>query len=111
MRTVIVTGGRNYADAERIAAELTHLAPTKIIHGGAPGADTLAGLWAFKHCVPVTVYRADWKSNGLAAGPIRNELMCRDNQDATVLAFPGGRGTANCVMNARAFNMRVIEVK
>jgi hypothetical protein len=107
---IIVTGGRDYSDRKRVDAELTNLAPTHIIQGGATGADWLAARWGEHHCVRVTTMRADWDKHGRAAGPIRNEAMLREHKDATVLAFPGGRGTADCVRQARALGLRVIEV-
>jgi len=107
---VIVTGGRNYCDAKRVDEALTIIRPSEIIHGGARGLDTLAGLWAQKHNIKVKVYPAYWDTFGLSAGPKRNQLMLSDNQDAMVLAFPGGRGTGHCVGLARKMGMRVTGV-
>ena len=60
--------------------------------------------------VPCRVYPADWKANAKAAGPIRNAEMLADFKPDTVIAFPGGRGTADMVRKAKAAGVRVIEV-
>jgi hypothetical protein len=46
------------------------------------------------------IFDADWTKHGKAAGPIRNQEMI-DEADA-LAAFPGGRGTADCVRRAKA---------
>lgn len=50
---------------------------------------------------------ADWKKHGKAAGPIRNGIMLRDGKPDMVVAFPGGRGTANMVDQARLADLIV----
>ncbi|WAJ27112.1 DUF2493 domain-containing protein [Antarcticirhabdus aurantiaca] len=50
MTRVLVCGGRHYNDARTLNATLDAIKDevgiTAIIHGGAGGADHLAGLWA-----------------------------------------------------------------
>ena len=98
---LLVTGGRDYSDfqALRIVLDQIHKEHpvTLLIHGGARGADTLAGRWAESNGVPTAVYRAQWKEHGKAAGPIRNQLMLTEGRPDAYLAFPGGRGTADMV--------------
>jgi hypothetical protein len=84
---------------------------TSMVHGGARGADSLAGDWAYVRGIAVTVYRAQWGVHGLAAGPIRNMQMLEQEKPDAVLAFPGGRGTADMVIKAKLAGVRVIEVK
>jgi hypothetical protein len=50
---------------------------------------------------------AEWESLGRKAGPIRNQRMLTEGKPALVVAFPGGKGTANMVAQARATNVRV----
>jgi len=57
------------------------------------------------------VYKANWNLHGKKAGPIRNKEMCHENQDATLVAFPGGKGTANCIQEATCIGMNIIKVK
>lgn len=111
MSEIIVTGGRNYSDKQKIDSVLSFINPTKIIQGGASGADWLAKNWALKNdTLCVTVY-ADWDTYGKAAGPMRNLKMINDFPNAIIVAFPGGKGTANCIANAVESGRIVLEVK
>lgn len=109
---VLVTGGRDYDDRKRVAAELSSLAPGLVLHGGALGADHLASEWAERNGVHAASVPALWKAHGKAAGPKRNAVlveMCR-RLGGSVLAFPGGNGTADCVRRAKAAGLTVREV-
>jgi hypothetical protein len=112
---VLVCGGRNYANWGRVRNTLDLLHRTRrnitcIIHGGAHGADTLADDWADIRDIKSFTYPADWKSHGRAAGPIRNRRMIEEGKPDLVIAFPGGRGTANMVRQAKEAGIEVIEV-
>jgi len=78
-----------------------------IITGGATGADSYANDWAYANDVPCKVFRADWKKHGRAAGPIRNKQMIVEGKPDLVLAFPGGKGTANMVKQAQEHGIEV----
>jgi hypothetical protein len=110
-RTVIVTGGRDYADANKVFDTLNFLRPTTVIQGGAEGADALARDWAFATQTELITYKADWKTHGRQAGPMRNKRMLFENPMATVVAFKGGRGTEDCMRQAIALGFLVLEVK
>ena len=121
---VLVCGGRNYDKADVwnwleqnlydhvYAVTRTHPIPplTTIIHGGAQGADEGAGDWAKSEGCRVQIFKADWKKHGKAAGPIRNQQMIDVGQPDIVIAFPGGKGTADMVRRASAAGVPVIEV-
>ena len=109
---VLVCGGRDFDDGYVLECTLNRLKipPTHIIEGGASGADHLAALWAGFHSVPHTTFQADWKAHGRAAGPIRNQQMIDEGKPDLVIAFPGGKGTADMVRKARAAGVDVIEV-
>ncbi|MAK86557.1 MAG: hypothetical protein CMK96_06365 [Pseudomonas sp.] len=82
-----------------------------VIHGAARGVDTQAMIAAqtipgVKH-LP---FAADWNSHGKAAGPIRNSRMLKEGKPDLVVAFPGGRGTADMVRQARLAGVEVAEV-
>lgn len=85
-------------------------APALVIHGNAPGADTLGGEWAYARGIKQNLFSADWIRHGRAAGPIRNQRMIDDGKPDLVIAFPGGRGTADMVRRARAAGVEVVEV-
>lgn len=107
---VIVCGGRSFLDDDLVWATLRSYPITALAHGGATGADTAAGRWANSLGIECHRYAADWETHGRAAGPIRNRTMLRMFQPDAVIAFPGGRGTADMIRQARAAGVRVIEV-
>ncbi len=109
-RRIVVTGGRNYADRQRVFDVLDQQSPTHIAHGGASGADALAGEWAQSRGVKCTVYPANWQAHGKAAGPIRNRDMLLDFAPDGVIAFAGGNGTAHCVSVAQDLGLAVLRV-
>lgn len=106
---LLVTGGRSYSDHKRLSDELNKLEDQldEIAHGGAKGADTLAGTWAVGHGIPCRVFPADWERHGRAAGPIRNREMLQAFRPDRVLAFTGGVGTADMVSLAEAAGIPV----
>ena len=110
--TVLVCGGRTFRNrAWFVRAMAEHAsAATRILQGGAPGADRLAFEWARANSVEVTTYEADWTAHGRAAGPIRNQRMLDEGQPDLVVAFPGTRGTADMVKRAKVAGVRVVEV-
>lgn len=109
---VLVCGGRNYADRGRLFAAMDdlhgHLDFSAVIHGGAPGADSLAGEWARSRGVEEIAVPADWKRHGKAAGPRRNQSMLDDHHPTCVVAFPGGKGTADMVRRAASARLGII---
>lgn len=115
MTRVLVCGGRNFSDWALLKSQLD--AENKkhqfsiLIHGGAPGADTLAKTWAAISGIPELQFLALWQTNGRAAGPIRNQQMIDEGKPELVIAFPGGRGTADMVKRAVQHQITVIEIK
>lgn len=116
---VLVCGGRNFSRFNRGEARLVieHLnrlsderGPLTIIEGGAPGVDSTAHAWARTWGAGCETYRAEWTKHGRAAGPKRNQRMIDEGKPDLVVAFPGGRGTADMVRRARAAGIEVIEV-
>jgi len=104
---VLVTGGRDFDDAEWLETVLGWLPIAAIVEGCARGADRLAELYAYDHRITLYHYPADWKMHGKAAGLIRNGQMLHARPDL-VVAFPGGRGTADMVRRAQAAGVRII---
>ena len=127
---VVVTGGRNRATPEDEAivtealdavlawsGDFDRACPCEdgcislvIVEGGATGIDTLAREWARKHegvsLETFGITRDEWERLGRSAGPRRNEKMLKAGTDL-VVAFGGGRGTANCVMQAKRLGIPV----
>src|SRR5262245_12111003 len=111
---VLVTGGRDFADRDLLFGALDRIHEEKpfsvLVHGGAKGADRLAGEWATARGVAVEAHPAAWKQYCRAAGVIRNSTML-DPKPALVLAFPGGKGTADMVQKAKQAGIEVILVE
>jgi len=113
---VLVCGGRNFSDRDRVFAKLNHLYYDpdvwmfEIIQGGATGADMIAKEWTKNKvgCFCWT-YTADWKKYGKAAGPIRNQRMIDEGRPDICVAFPGGKGTADIVRRCKAAGIEVID--
>lgn len=127
---ILVCGGRNYADKLRLFSVLDELcevrgwrrspgpplgdgpfAAVHVIHGGARGADALAALWARDNFCSTTAFFADWGAQGKAAGAIRNQRMLDEGRPELVVAFPGGRGTADMVRRTKVAKIELVEIK
>lgn len=112
---VVVTGGRNYSDRPLVRDVIDHLPDgTLVINGGAPGADELCVEAAKSRGLPYMTMPY-FKHLGSAGGPVRNWKMLdvlralrEYGYTVQVIAFPGGRGTANCVEQARGYGLPVV---
>ncbi len=99
------------AEADLLRRTLSSLPEVRfVIHGEAKGADSHAALWASVNGVTVEAYPADWKKHGRAAGPLRNARMLAEGKPDLVIAFPGGRGTADMVRKAEAAGVPVRKI-
>lgn len=110
VETWIVCGSRSYRsdifdELDRLAEERGY--PLTVRHGDCRGVDRQAHEWARQRCISVERCPADWITHGRAAGPIRNRQMLDAGADL-VVAFPGGRGTADMVKQARARGVEVV---
>lgn len=108
--TVIVTGGRSFDKYDTVDRVLSSMRVSLVVHGDCSGADTLAKRWAEANRIPHEPNQALWKEHGKAAGPIRNRDMVLKHRDAIVVAFPGDKGTKNCMRVAVANRLIVLEV-
>ncbi len=111
---ILVCGGRDYANASALNQALDAIQRennvTRLIHGAARGADSLAAAWARSRGIPALAFPADWATHGKAAGFRRNEAMLREGRPELVVAFPGGKGTAHMVSLAKAVGVPVRQV-
>lgn len=85
-----------------------------VIHGAAAGADELGGAWAEVAGVPAIACPADWYPGGRydpGAGPKRNASMLAQYKPDVVIAFTGGRGTADMIRRSKAAGVRVIDLR
>jgi hypothetical protein len=122
---VLVCGSRSANDRGRVFVSLTKLFEERggfsfLLQGGAGeedddgsairGVDLLARDWARAAEVPSITFLAEWDKHGRAAGPIRNQQMLDDGRPDLVVAFPGGRGTADMVRRASKAGIEVVHV-
>lgn len=114
---VLVCGSRHWRDKKAIRMILEELPrDTVIIHGGAVGADRLAGEVAKElKFDKIIVFPAQWRKYGQAAGPIRNKRMLIEGKPDTVYAFhpniEQSAGTRNMVEQAKKAGIPVRDVK
>lgn len=114
---VLVCGGREYADKERVGRVLDAVyagaqsagKDVSIIHGNARGADLLADQYAREKSLRVLAFPADWDAHGKRAGYIRNKQMLDEGKPHAVIAFPGGNGTRMMVGLAKRYGIPVKE--
>lgn len=133
---VLVTGSRSWGDIDAVHTALDALAQSAaqsgysgltVVHGGAKGADTTAGLWVVDRkrrgwrvtAEPHPVSGADWREHGNLAGHRRNARMVDLGADVC-LAFinpcerekcrrprpHGTHGTVQCAELAEAEGIR-----
>ena len=118
---VLVCGGRDYNDKTKVWKALHAVADQHgmifLIQGGAKGADSHARDWvrdqmrtAPRRASGGVTFHADWLRYGPKAGPIRNQKMIDEGKPDLVIAFPGGKGTADMVRRARAAGIEVREI-
>ena len=103
---VLVTGDRNWTDFGAIRDFLEKHEATIVVHGGASGADELAGFSATTLGIECRVHEANWKEFGRKAGPIRNKDMFNEEQPDIVGAFhdtlEDSKGTLDMVKYAKS---------
>lgn len=113
---IVVTGSRHLKSdncakiAEQIARKLSPKMDFTLIHGCAPGADTIiANHFCSMESVHVIKVLADWSKHGNGAGPKRNlemlELAANFTPESLwVLGFPmvgqSNNGTRHCLRAA-----------
>lgn len=73
-----------------------------MLHGGARGADKLAGTVAAKLGFEVEEYEAEWNTYGKAAGALRNIKMIETEPDLVIAFWDGASaGTKHTLSLAR----------
>lgn len=109
---ILVCGGRDFSDSILLNKTLRDFffGPEDVlICGMARGADRMAYDWVKARDILIEEYPAEWDKHGKAAGFIRNQDMLDSGVDV-VVAFPGGRGTADMVRRARKAGVEVVEI-
>ena len=118
---VIIAGSRDFNDYEllkksaiEIITKKTMLPDlTRIISGGARGADTLGERFANEMGLEISRFIPDWDGLGKRAGYVRNAEMAKfaveDDNDGMLIAFWDGqsRGTKHMIDLAKRYGLEV----
>lgn len=108
---LIIAGTRTFDDYDFLKKQMYYAfrneTITKVLSGGAKGADALGERWAFERTITVAKYYPDWNKHGRSAGPIRNKEMA-ENADACIVFWDGeSKGTASMIKEAKAKNLKL----
>lgn len=118
---VIIAGSRDFNDYEllkksaiEIITKKTMLPDlTRIVSGGARGADTLGERFANEMGLEITRFIPNWDGLGKRAGYVRNAEMAKfaveDDNDGMLIAFWDGqsRGTKHMIDLAKRYGLEV----
>ena len=118
---VIIAGSRDFSDYEllkkstiEIITKKTMLPDlTRIVSGGARGADTLGERFANEMGLEISRFIPDWDGLGKRAGYVRNAEMAKfaveDDNDGMLIAFWDGqsRGTKHMIDLAKRYGLEV----
>ena len=118
---VIIAGSRDFNDYEllkksaiEIITKKTMLPDlTRIVSGGARGADTLGERFANEMGLEISRFIPDWDGLGKRAGYVRNAEMAKfaveDDNDGMLIAFWDGqsRGTKHMIDLANKYGLEV----
>lgn len=129
---ILVTGSRHWKDYAVISRGLTVAIETLIakfpddktitlVHGAAPGADSLAAKFMVNatkflaskgYRVVIEPHPADWDKYRNAAGPIRNREMVEAGADICVaFVAPDSKGTVGCMKMCADAGIEILEYR
>lgn len=86
---------------------------TRLVSGGASGADKLAERYSMVYNIPIKVFYPDWKTYGKAAGPIRNKLIVQASDFVVAFWDHASRGTLSSINLAKSFGkpIHIIDIR
>jgi ABC-type enterochelin transport system substrate-binding protein len=101
MNTLAIVGSRTFNDYDTLSKITTklvaHFNITKIVSGGAAGADTLASKYAKEHSIELVEFIPDWQLHGKSAGFKRN-LDIVNNANVVIAFWDGSsKGTKHSI--------------
>ena len=129
MFTVLVCGGRDYTDIDKLYCALDSVVDKNglwhpdypnncvnqellIVSGGARGADSHATDWAEMRGVRFNVYLPNWSKYGsVRAAAIRNDYILQSEKIDLVVAFGGDANSEDLVRRAEKAKIMVIRIK
>ena len=109
---IAVIGSRNFANYELLKKTLSEITGiTKVISGGAKGADSLAEQWAKENQIETVIYKPDWAKYGRGAGVVRNRLIIEDC-DLCIAFWDGeSKGTKSSIDHCKKLNKKLTIVR
>lgn len=111
---IAFTGGTKYQNTDKIWAvldkALARYPDMVLLHGNAPGADTVAKLWANSRKVTQKAFDPEWKKYGNACVFKRNDEMLAA-EPMHLIAFPGTGITDNMVDKAKKLGIKVADYR
>jgi hypothetical protein len=105
-----IIGSRTFNDYSLLYSTLEKHFISKIISGGAKGADTLGSQYATEKNIPLEIFYPDWVKYPRTGGFIRNKLIVR-NSDILIAFWDNcSRGTKNSLDYAEKLKKKIIIV-
>lgn len=98
---ISVIGTREFQDYDRLKFLLDSLKPTKIISGGADGADSLGEKYADEHGIPKKIHYPDWVKHKYSAAFVRNQLIIDDGEIIVACWDLKSGGTSDAIDRAK----------
>ncbi len=119
---ILICGGRHFNEYDVFSKTVNsvlndleiHQDQIELVSGGCEGTDKMAERYAEENSISISVFNADWKRYGRAAGPIRNRQMIdyiKDSDHSYVIAFTSDRtkGTRNTIELASKNSIEVFQ--
>jgi hypothetical protein len=107
---VAIVGSRTFKDYKKLKEIINSLNIniSKIISGGANGADKLGELLAKENNIDIHIFYPDWNKYGKKAGFIRNEQIVK-NSDLIIAFWDGkSKGTLHSINLSKKYNKDLI---
>jgi predicted Rossmann fold nucleotide-binding protein DprA/Smf involved in DNA uptake len=92
-----IVGSRTFDDYDFMKNMLQYHSFTKIISGGAKGADTLARRYSAEKGISIIEFIPDWETFGKSAGYLRNEKIISTCDELVAFWDKKSKGTGHSV--------------
>ena len=104
----IIAGSRGAScDDVYVAMKRCEWTPSRVISGGARGADHWGEIWAVERNIPLTVMPAEWDNYGRGAGYIRNREMAKVAEALVAVWNGSSKGTKHMIEVAQERGLKV----
>jgi len=104
---IAAIGGRTVDDYELLSNTLNKYTISELVSGGCSGGDKMVERYAKENNIHITIFKANWKKYGRAAGPIRNTKII-ESCDCVVALWDGkSKGTGDSINKAKKLNLEI----